>query len=246
MTKTELGCWVDLASPQVADILGGSGLDYAVIDLEHGCIGVETAQTLIMIFKGHGVAPILRIPDQSEAWIKRMLDAGASGLIVPKVDTADQARAVLAHATYAPNGTRGEAIDIVQGARWGRDADQYRDTWTNRPRIAVQIETRKAFANVAEIAAIDGLDELFFGPADYAASLNVAKDAPEVMTAAKATADIARAAGKHAGIIIYKGGDVTALHDAGYDRIAVGSDIVALRTAIDTAVSEARNVVQGH
>lgn len=236
----KLGCWIDLPSPQIAEIVAGTGFDYGVIDLEHGAIGVETALLMIMALQGSGAAAIVRLPDQSEAWIKRMLDAGANGLIVPKVETAEQAENIVKYARYAPYGQRGEGLPVARAARWGRNAAAYRAGWQDAISLSLQIESKAGFDTADAIAATPGVTELFFGPADYSAFIGVSLDDPAVEQAAIDVAKIAAHHNHGTGTIVLGQGQVPRRAKAGYTAIAVASDIINLVGALDATLADAR------
>lgn len=238
------GCWIDLPSPQVAEIIAGAGFDYGVIDLEHGAIGVETALLMIMALQGRGCQALVRLPDQSEAWIKRMLDAGADGLIVPKIESVEEAEAVIRSARYAPLGARGEGLPVARASAWGRASDAYRAKWQDTPYLAMQIESADGYAAAEAIAGLDGVTQLFFGPSDFSASIGTALDAPEVIAASEEVAAIAARAGRSAGTIVLGQGQSVRLARAGYVDIAVAADIIALVGALDGALSDARRDIK--
>ena len=102
-----IGCWLGLPSPEIAEIAAGAGFDFAIIDLEHGAIGVETAQRMLIALAGTATTAVVRVPEAAESWIKRALDAGADAVMVPRVDDAATAARVAGWATYGPEGRRG-------------------------------------------------------------------------------------------------------------------------------------------
>ncbi|MHA1128743.1 MAG: HpcH/HpaI aldolase family protein, partial [Alphaproteobacteria bacterium] len=157
----EFGCWLDLPSPQVAEIMAQTGFDFIVIDLEHGPASIETAQMQMMAMKATGCRAIVRVPEASEAWVKRVLDAGAQGVMVPKVETAAQAAEIASWAYYAPKGVRGDAWRVVRASGWGRGSDAYKESWNADGFVAVQIESVLGLANIKEIAAVKGVTQLF-------------------------------------------------------------------------------------
>jgi len=233
------GCWLDIPSPQVAEIVGQTGFDFVVLDLEHGPAGVETAQTQLMAL-GDGLQRIVRVPEASEAWVKRVLDGGADGVMVPRVETGEMAREIVRWAFYAPKGARGDARTVVRAARWGRDAEGYKTRWNSTGFLAVQIESRIGLENIEEIAAVEGVSELFFGPADYSADAGVSIDSPETLAAATRIGEVARDYGLSAGAVTFPGGDARVLAARGFTHIAVASDVAMLAGALDKALLEAK------
>jgi len=177
----EYGSWLDLPSIQVAEITAQTGFDFVVVDLEHGPIGIETAQAQMIAISGAGCRSIVRVPEGTEAWVKRVLDAGADGVMVPKVESAEQAEAIVNLAFYAPKGHRGDARRIVRASRWGRDADAYKARWNETGIVSVQIESVLGLKNIEEIAAVEGVTQLFYGPSDYSADAGVSVDSEKTL-----------------------------------------------------------------
>jgi 2-keto-3-deoxy-L-rhamnonate aldolase RhmA len=241
MPGIAIGCWLDLPSPEVAEIVAAAGFDFALIDLEHGAIGIETAQHMLMAFNGSVTEPLLRVPEASEAWVKRALDAGAAAVMVPRVEDPVLAARLGAWATYGPEGRRGEGLGLVRAGGWGRKAGAYR---TRRKAagggIIAQIESPAGLALAAEIAAAPGIGELFFGPADYAASLGTTTCDPAVATAAQTVAHAAAKAGKRSGSFVFPGSTFASLAAMGHHRAARASDVGLLVRALDTDLAAAR------
>ncbi|MEL6680001.1 MAG: aldolase/citrate lyase family protein, partial [Pseudomonadota bacterium] len=228
-TPVQLGCWIDLPSPHVAEIIGGAGFDFAVIDLEHGPMSVETASLCMMALRGTGTRAWVRVPEASEAAIKRALDAGAAGIMVPNVPDAATAERISRWFHYAPLGQRGRAPDIIRASGYGRDS-AYLSGWPGDHQLILQIETPEALEQAEEIAAVPGVSMLFFGPTDFSAAAGFSLDDPRVRTAAARVAEVAQRTGKAAGTIVFPGADAGTLSAAGYGYLAVASDVIALRT----------------
>ncbi len=235
------GCWLDLPSPEAAEIAAGAGADFGLVDCEHGALSIETAGRMLAALKAGGAAALARPPEISDAWVKRLLDAGADGLILPMVESAAQAREAVAMALYPPAGRRGMAAGVVRAGGWGARAGDYAAGWNARAFVAVQIESPAALEAAPEIAAVEGVDLLFFGPNDYgwSAGLGGAAD-PAVFAAFRRLAEAARAAGVLSGSVAFPAGPAAALRAAGCDLIASASDVEALRTGIAAALREAR------
>lgn len=227
------GCWLDLPSPHVAEIVAQTGFDWVVIDLEHGPIGIETASTMLMAIKGTGAKGIVRIPELTEGWMKRALDMGAHGVMVPNIADAQQAEQAAQWFHYGPRGKRGEAQVIIRAADWGRRADEY----TGGAELIIQIEHQTALSQAEEIAAIDGVHMLFFGPSDFAAATGLPKDSPKVLDGAREVARAAAAHGKRSGSVMFPAGTVASLHAVGITDISIGSDVASLTTHLDAALA---------
>ncbi|HRO12315.1 aldolase/citrate lyase family protein [Amaricoccus sp.] len=239
-TRLQIGCWIGLPSPEAAEIVGGTGFDFAIVDLEHGVAGMETAIRMMMALTATGTPPFVRIPEPSDGWIKRALDAGAAGVIVPRVEDAGTARRLAGFATYGPEGRRGEGTAVARGARWGRDAGGYRSRWRETGGLVLQIESPAGLAVAAEIAAVPGVTQLFFGPSDFSACLGAELADPRVAEAAREVARIARAAGREAGTVTFPGSGFAELAAMGYTHVLGASDIALLVPALDAHLEAAR------
>ncbi|MFN5743599.1 MAG: HpcH/HpaI aldolase family protein [Planctomyces sp.] len=167
--KTLCGTMLTLPSAAVAEILADAGFDWLFIDCEHGTIEVRDIQHILQAV-GHRIACIVRIPECSEGTIKRVLDAGAQGIIVPQVNSACTAQEVVRCARYAPIGERGVGIGRAQGYG-ARFSDYVRDA-NDEVVVIVQAEHRDAVSSIEDIAAVPGLDCILLGPYDMSASFN--------------------------------------------------------------------------
>ncbi|HET9068757.1 MAG TPA: aldolase/citrate lyase family protein [Amaricoccus sp.] len=244
-TTMQIGCWLSLPSPEVAEIVGGAGFDFAVIDLEHGIAGIETASRMMMALAGSGTTPVVRIPEPGEGWIKRMLDAGAGAVIVPRIEDVETARRLAGYATYGPEGRRGEGAGVARGAAWGRDAEGYRRRWRATGGLILQIESPAGLEVAAEIAALPGVTQIFFGPSDFSACLGCDLADPRVAAAARAVAAAGRGAGIEAGTVTFPGSGFGELAGMGYTHALGTSDISLLVPALDAYLDAARREL-GH
>lgn len=233
-----LGVWLDIPSLMTADILARTGFDFGIVDLEHSPSSYETALAQILAFDAQRRPVLLRPPLAADPWIKRGLDIGAAGVIAPAVVNADMARAVVAAVRYGPAGARGVATSAVRAAGFGAD-DSYEPTWNERALAIMQIESPAALAEAPAIAAVDGVDGLFFGPADFTAAAGY-PGAAAIGEAFQRMADAARAQGKLVGSVPFPGYDVAALKAAGVDIIPVTGDIPLLGAGAKAALAAAR------
>ena len=239
--ETLTACWLTLCSPIAAEIVALAGFDALVIDQEHGP-GDPYNAILLMQAAGSNVPCLMRVASADPNLIKRALDTGIDGLMVPMVESADQARAVVAACRFPPEGTRGIAPGSVRAARYGYDragfvAARGRDVF-----VICQVETKATVGRIAEIAVVEGVDMLFIGRNDLASSIGRVADpshADAKALLAEAEAGI-KAAGKPLGGITAPGDDVRALHGRGYGLVIAGSDHTLLRDAAVAAVKAAR------
>lgn len=162
-----LGTIVITPSPEIVETLAGSGLQWLFLDCEHGVI---EPSHFVALFQAAGTCPcVVRVPGHDATWIGKALDAGAAGIIVPRVDTVAQARAVVAAARYPPVGRRGMGLSRAHG--YGSRHADYMQHANEETAVIVQVESAAALRNVEAIAAVPGVDCLFIGPNDLAASL---------------------------------------------------------------------------
>lgn len=236
----EFGSWLNLPSPQIAEMMAKTGFDFIIVDLEHGVSSIETAQLQIMSIKATNCRAIVRIPEASEAWVKRILDAGAQGVMVPRVESAAEAEEIVSWAFYAPKGKRGDALRVLQATAWGREAGTYKKAWNDDGFLAVQIESVKGLANIEEIAAVEGVTQLFFGPSDYSNDAGVSFDSEETLAAGTRVAEVAKAYGLKCGSVPFPLAPPKVLAELGFTHITVAGDIVALTDSFTNALECAR------
>lgn len=167
--KLTIGSWVTLGHTSIAEIMAKSGFDWLVVDLEHSAITLEQAQQLIQVIELRGVVPLVRVGENDPNLIKRVMDMGACGVIVPMVNSEDDAVKAVSAVKYPPLGTRGVGLARAQG--YGMEFEKYKN-WVNKQSIViVQIEHIKAVENLKEILSVDGVDGFIVGPYDLSGSL---------------------------------------------------------------------------
>jgi 2-keto-3-deoxy-L-rhamnonate aldolase RhmA len=163
----------EIRNPNLAYMLGRCGFDFFVIDNEHGSYSPETVSDMIAAARGAGVFTIVRIPEIRREAILKPLDCGAAGLLVPQVDTADQAKEVMRHAKYPPMGNRGTALSRAHSLYDNPDFEEYLSRTNEATFVAVQAESPQAIDNLESIAATPGVDAIFVGPADLSVSMGI-------------------------------------------------------------------------
>ncbi|MHC4984251.1 MAG: HpcH/HpaI aldolase family protein, partial [Planctomycetota bacterium] len=184
----------------------------------------------------------MRVPANDPVWIKRALDTGIAGIMIPAVGGAAEAEAAVAACRYPPRGHRGMAPTIVRASGYGADWRGYVDKAAEELLVICQIETRQAVEEAAGIASVDGVDMLFLGPFDLSAALGQlgAPDHPEVRTRITEVEQAAKAAGKRLGGIPTPGRTAEALFAAGYDLVLADFDVVLLRDGAHASVARLR------
>jgi 4-hydroxy-2-oxoheptanedioate aldolase len=223
------GIWVCSGSPLVAEICAGSGMDWTLIDMEHSPNGLESVLAQLQAVAAYPITPVVRVPIGDVVTIKQVLDLGAQNLLVPMISTAAQARAVVEAVRYPPRGRRGVGSALARSARWNRVEDYLADADAHVS-LFVQVETAEAVANAAEIAAVDGIDGVFVGPSDLAASLGLLgqQTHPDVEAAVLRTFESVRAAGKPVGVNAFDPAVADRYLAAGASFILVGADVSLL------------------
>jgi len=183
-----VGIFFELGSVSAMECVANSGMDFAIIDTEHGYFTEETVMQLIVAAENGGLLPYVRIGDIRRPYVLRMLDIGARGLVVPNITDISQVKELVRHAKFKPIGNRGYCPSRTSawGAqKWAQDVDAYMEECNRRVRLFPQCETREALEQIEDIAALEGVDGIFVGPCDLSISLGVPLqfDSP-VMTAA--------------------------------------------------------------
>ncbi|MBV7378428.1 aldolase/citrate lyase family protein [Maritimibacter dapengensis] len=230
--ETQIGLWVALGDPSVAELCAGTGFDWLVIDGEHGPNGLRDMLAQLRAIGGK-THPVVRTRDDNRAEIKQILDIGAQTLLVPMIESADQAREVVRSVLYPPAGVRGVGAALARASEFGAIAD-YLPTANDEVCLLLQVENRAGMAALDDILAVDGIDGVFVGPADLAADMGFAghPGAPEVQAVVNDALQRIRAAGRAAGILT---SDLDLAHGYardGIDFLAIGSDVGVLRSGL--------------
>ena len=222
--RTQIGLWSTLSSTFALEVVAGSGFDWVLLDTEHSPGDPLTVLPQLQVIAGYPVSAIVRPAANDVVLIKRMLDAGAQTLLIPYVQNVAEAEAAVIATRYPPHGIRGVSA-LTRATRFGRERDYFTKA-TDDICVVIQIETQSALDNLEAIAAVDGVDALFVGPADLAASLGFGADQGHPDMRAKVIETIMRikATGKPAGLLT---GDVVLQRmaiESGIDFLAVGVD----------------------
>ena len=234
-----LGAWSMSTSPDNAEVMALSGLDFVLMDHEHGQATLPDAIAQLRAMKGTSCAGLMRVPWNDMVFIKRALDAGIHGVMVPQVNTAEEARAAVAACRYPPRGVRG-AAGGTRAAAYGVDTGYY-DRADDDLIIIVQIETPQAVENVEAIAAVDGVDVVFIGPRDMSAALGKLNkmDDPELRALIARVEQATLASGKALGTVAPTAALVKELFGRGYTFLISGSDLSHLRAGITQMMKDA-------
>jgi 4-hydroxy-2-oxoheptanedioate aldolase len=230
--RTLYGGWICSGSPVAAEIMAGAGLDWLLIDMEHAPNGLESTLAQLYAVSGYASTPVVRVPAGDTVIVKQVLDLGAQNILVPMISTPEEAKAVAAMTRYPPVGVRGVGSALARSARWNR-VDGYLQNDAAHLSVFVQIETVEGVANARAIAETPGVDGVFVGPSDLAASMGLIgqQTHPDVVAAVKrAFAGIA-AVGKPIGVNAFDPVAARDYAEAGARFILVGADVALLARA---------------
>ena len=224
-----IGLWVGLADPYAAELCATAGFDWLLIDGEHGPNDLRSMLGALQAVAPYPSHPVLRIPQGDAALIKQVLEIGATTLLVPMVESAEQARALVAATRYPPRGVRGVGSGLARSSRWSAHANYLHEA-DDSVCLLVQVETASALAQLDEIAAVDGVHGVFIGPADLSASMGHLGNPghPDVRAAIDGAIARIGAAGKAPGILTVD--EALARHYIGLGArfVAVGVDATLL------------------
>lgn len=230
--RTQLGLFVGLGNPDSTELLAHCGYDFLMLCAEHGPNDLRTLQAQLRATEAYPVQCLVRPPSHDPALIKQILGIGAQTLLVPMVDTVDQAQALVRAVLYPPRGIRGVGTGMERASRWNGLPAYFEHAEANTCLI-VQIETQTALNNLEAIAAVDGVDALFIGPSDLAASLGYVGEPDHPVVREAITTALSRIAvtGKAAGVYAPDQTFAQSCRAAGAAFVALGTDAGLLRQA---------------
>lgn len=227
--KPQYGLWLGLPDNSAAEIAAVAGFDWLLIDGEHGPFDLRTIMSHLQAIAPYDVAPIVRCVEGNTALIKQLLDIGAQTLLVPMVETAEQAKQLVSAVRYPPDGVRGLGTSLARAARWNQVAG-YLKKANAEICLLVQVETASALDNLDAILEVEGVDGVFIGPSDLSASMGYIGDAgnPVVVKAINNGLNKIRAAGKYAGLLCLDPSLTKNYIKAGANFVGVGVDTMIL------------------
>ncbi len=224
------GTWITVESPMATEMLSSLGFDYFVFDTEHSPLDIYMSQTLMQAMRGDSkTTPIVRVNWNDLVQIKRALDIGAYGVLVPWINNKEQAELAVKATRYAPQGLRG------CGPRRAKMFDpEYYETVDDEILVICQIETKEAVENIEEIVSVEGVDVSYIGPADLSASYGHLgnQSHPDVQKAIDKVFDATRAAGKATGIHQASGKTIKDRIERGYNFITLGNDLIYMKKGV--------------
>lgn len=237
-----IGSWITLGHLSVAEIMSQAGFDWLVVDMEHSAITLDIAQNLIQVIELYGIPPLVRVGVNDANIIKRVMDAGAHGVIVPMVNSKEDAQKAVYSVKYPPRGSRGVGLARAQG--YGMRFEKYRD-WVNKHSVViVQIEHMRAVENVEDILTTKGVDGLIVGPYDMSGSMGRPGDFmhPDMQSALKKILEVSRKLNKTAGfhIILPDAQEAITKIKEGYRFIGFSLDTLFLGSLLRAELNKIR------
>lgn len=243
--ETVLGCVIQqLGSPDVPAMLAAAGFDYAFIDLEHGCLDLQTAQVLIRSSLTHGITPLVRVGELLYNLVARVLDAGAQGIILPRVEDPERLEEAVSWMRYPPSGVRGFGITPVQLGYQQHSFGDIIEHLNRETMVVVQIESEMAVARVDELLAVDGVDVALIGPADLSIALGVPGELehPKLLHAVAICVEACRRAGVAAGIQVRDPESAARWMDRGIRLAGCGTEHIFLLDRAREVATKLRRV----
>jgi len=239
--KTVAGAMVfEFFSPGVSAILANAGCRYVLYDMEHTGLGFETLKWLFSSCRGLPIEPMVRVPRGEYTWLARALDLGAHGVMIPMVESQEQAKSIVEACRYPPAGRRGAAFGFAQCDYLGGDVAEKIRRYNERTMVIAQIETERGLDQVEKIAAVDGIDVLWVGHFDLSNFMGIPArfDDPRFDAAMRHVATVARRHGKAAGFMATDAAWIARAREMGYTMIAGGTDTGLLELALKTMVGQ--------
>lgn len=241
-----IGTFFELGSPSVVEALGRTGLDFVILDNEHGPFEAESTRDFIRAAENGGLCPLARVRESSRPAVLKLLDVGAQGLVIPDVHSVEQVKELISYAKYAPLGRRGFCPSRKDG--WGFDEAAAQSVagqmayWNQETLLIPQCETLGALEHIEEIAALDGVDGIFIGPFDLSISMGIPGqfDTPEFQAALRRILDACHAAGKFCIYFTVNAAAVAESFRQGFDALTYSLDASVLIQAYRDILSGIR------
>lgn len=235
--RTIFGSWVGLPDATASEIAAGAGFDWLLIDAEHVPLSVDRVMTLLRAIAPYDVAPVVRPVSGDPNLIKQLLDVGAQTLLVPMVETAEQARDLVRATRYPPQGLRGVGTSLARAAQWGATGD-YLQTANDEICLLLQVETMKGLKNLQQIVDTIGVDGVFIGPSDLSASMGHIGEPghPDVVAAVEQAIATVTKSGKLPGVLCTNGPIIKRYVEAGAQFVAICVDTMVLSQGLRSAL----------
>ncbi|NKF20752.1 aldolase/citrate lyase family protein [Solimonas marina] len=244
--ETQYGLWLGMSQTISAEICAGAGFDWLLIDAEHGPNDLRSILPQLQMIAPYASQAVVRPSHGDDVLIKQVLETGVQTLLIPMVETAEQARRLVRAMRYPPHGIRGVGSALARASRWGRIAD-YVQRANDEMCLLVQVETVEGMRNLDAIRDVEGVDGIFFGAADLAASMGHLGYAnhPDVVKSIEDGLQRISKAGTFGGVLCTDKPLVARYHAAGARFIAVGVDVLLLAAATSRLCAEYKPDVAG-
>jgi len=240
-----IGSWLSIPSTSIAEIMSQAGFPWLVIDMEHSVIDFETMQSMFLALESNKCIPLVRLSGKDPNQVKRVLDAGAYGIIVPMVNTEKEAKLMINSIKYSPVGERGVGLARAHG--YGINFKNYFDNYNEHSIIICQIENKIAVENIDKILSVNGIDGIILGPYDLSASYGIPGELenPLIINAEKRVLNAAKKNGIPAGIhVVHPNSNVLRSKvKKGFKFIAFGVDMLFLATNCGRAVDDVNKIL---
>lgn len=242
--RFSIGLWNGIMDSYVAEIIAGAGYDWILIDGEHAPFELQDIIRHHQILSSYDVGIIVRPPNMDRAILKRLLDAGVQSFLIPMMETPEQAKELVQSVTYPPEGRRGVGTGLARAAQWNRVPDYFKKA-DKEICLIVQIETVQGMKNIEAIANTDGIDGLFIGPADLAASMGYlgSPSHKDIRKEVKRGMKIIKKSGKFAGTIALSTEIAQEYAKAGADFMGVGIDLQLVAKASSQQAKELKELL---
>jgi 2-keto-3-deoxy-L-rhamnonate aldolase RhmA len=220
-----IGSWLSVGHPTIAEVMGQAGFDWLIIDMEHGILDIESVHSLVLTLAGTAASSLVRVPWNDPVVIKRVLETGTMGILVPQVNSAQEVEQAVRAVRYPPQGIRG--IGCQRAAGFGAWFDEYLSSANEELVTAVQIETTGALQKIEEILSIEGLDLIFIGANDLSASMGLFNQPqhPQVQEAIRHILAAAQKAKIPVGLVARDLDDANRRMAEGFKFVAIGHDV---------------------
>lgn len=232
------GCWQSSGNSIVTEALAGVGFDWIVIDMEHSAVSLETVLSCFQAMEKYDVSPFVRVPSGEPTLIKRVLDIGAFGVVVPNINNRKEADRVVKSSLYPPEGMRGLSLSTTRNTRFGLRGQEYPISANQKITIVLQIETKEGVRNIEEIVKNERIDVILVGPSDLSADMGRLGewDHPEVVSALEKVERAAKKAGVSLGVAVTSPEKAAKWIEKGYQFIGLFFDVPYLAKMAQSAI----------
>jgi 4-hydroxy-2-oxoheptanedioate aldolase len=241
-TAPPLGTWLKLATAETVEIMAYAGFEFVVVDMEHTTIDIETVATCIKLAGLHGMTAIVRVPDSTPALIQRLLDAGAAGILMPHVESAEDVAAFVSSARFPPHGTRG-AGTISRAGKWGMlPRAEYLRHGNEDVVLIAALESRDAMDAIDSILSVDGLTAVFVGAGDLSLSMGCPADDPQVQSLIDDVLAACTKAGTPCGAVMSNAAQAAREAERGWGFLTLSNDASLILRSAQTLVEDVRSL----